>query len=254
MTRFAASPEEWTKVAEVCRRAGLIGLDSETYGHDVRKSTPVHRARIHVWSVGVLSTTLHPRGHRVASGMVLPAAALDFQPIRDVLQDDHVIKIAHNAPHDIHSFSNHGVEVVRCLDSLPRAKLMFPGRQGHGLKKLAELVSRKLTEFNKMREIPNWVNVKKKRKICFCGDPECKESGRKKLHRKSEEVYWEEELRGTKLEELENIVPGHPNWAGLVEYAAEDAVCALELWDLMDKMKPRVLPPLPWAPNGEVWM
>lgn len=124
-------PDQWEKLAEHLRKAGEFGIDTETYGQP-DKTSPQHRARIHCWSVGILTDTRSPRGFRRAVGRVLPRAALGHRSIRDVLATARCW--AHNAPHDRHALANEGVDVPLLEDSLQYLRVACPGRPDYGLK------------------------------------------------------------------------------------------------------------------------
>ncbi len=250
MTRYAATPAEWDRVVAACYKAGICGLDTETYGHDIEKTSAPYRAQVHVWSLGVLTAEVHPRGHHIAGGVVLPAAALLYDPIRRMLEDGYVVKVAHNAPHDVHALANHRIRVGGWVDSLPRARVMFPTWMRHGLKTICRVVDRQLHKFEDVCSM--MVDVPKPCMVCCCLDDECelwrRRSKKNCMHFRIPSTKLVPEL---KMQPLESIVPGHPLWPGLVEYAGEDAVTAMELWDYMDHcIAPTPLPPVPWAP---VW-
>lgn len=123
-------PDQWEKLAAHCRRAGEFGLDTETYGQP-DKTSPQHRARVHCWSVGLLTDTRSPRGYRRAVGRVLPKAALAHPAWVALLRDAGVTKYAHNSPHDRHALENEGVEVRGLEDSLQWLRVACPGRTGY---------------------------------------------------------------------------------------------------------------------------
>jgi hypothetical protein len=242
VTKYAATPEEWDKAVAVCRAAGICGLDTETYGHDIDETSAPYRAKVHVWSLGVLTSTVHPRGHRVAAGVVLPRSALNHRSVVGLLEDSAVVKVAHNAPHDVHSLRNEGIHVRGWVDSLPRARVMYPDWPRHGLKTLCRLVDRQLRKYEDV--LTMLVYEERPCKVCVCLDPDCKK--RNKSHFRVDSTKLVPVMRE---QPLESVVPGHTLWPDLVEYAAEDAVCAMELWDAMDNVPPTPLPPVPWAPQ-----
>jgi hypothetical protein len=126
-------PDQWDKLAEHLRNAGEFGFDTETYGQP-DKTSPQHRARVHCWSVGLLTATASPRGYRRGVGRVLPRSALLHPSIRRVFADPGIRKWAHNAPHDRHAAENEGVEVRGLEDSLQYLRVACPGRLDYGLK------------------------------------------------------------------------------------------------------------------------
>jgi hypothetical protein len=239
LATFAANREDWRQVALVCRRAGLVGLDTETYGHDVEESTSPHRARVHVWSLAVLTDELHPRGHRVAGGVVLPAAALIDARIRELLEDPAVTKVAWNAPHDVHALRNHAIEVRGWVDGLPRARVQWPGFPRHGLKTVSPLViGRELRNYEEVlsMDVVEYVDGI----ACSCQGvtvgqvfelAPCSRRGRKGHER----VGVRRPVVRRRLQPLESVNPGHALWEGLLDYAEEDAVAALECWDNMER-------------------
>lgn len=245
MTRYAAEQADWWKVADICYNApdGIIGLDTETYGHDITESTAPHRAKVHVWSLAVRTATYHPYGHHVAAGVVLPAAALVDPVIRALLEDPLVFKVAHNAPHDIHSIGNHGVSLRGCRDSLPRARVIYVDEPRHGLKSLCGKVGRSLTPYETV--LAGVVDREFQAKQCECGEFKCMK--RKRGHEMKKLTTVVRQVPG--VMPLESVVPGHPTWEALLDYAAEDAVTALELWESMDGVTPITLPEIPWTPE-----
>lgn len=127
------NPADWDKLAERLRAAGEFGFDTETYGQP-DKTSPQYRARIHCWSVGVLTDQCSPRGFRRAVGRVLPINAFLHPSLCRVFGDPSIRKWAHNAPHDRHAAENEGVEVRGLEDSLQWFRVACPGRKDYGLK------------------------------------------------------------------------------------------------------------------------
>jgi DNA polymerase I-like protein with 3'-5' exonuclease and polymerase domains len=255
--KYAASPQDWDKVVAVCKQAGRIGFDTETYGHDIRKTSAPHRARIHVWSLAVPTPKLSPRGFHRARGVMLPAAALEYFPVIELLEDPDVVKLAHNLPHDHHSVANHGITLGGGEDTLHRARLMFPEEASHSLKPLLEFkTGRRVITFEDVVSEPNEVKVVKshRRRECTCGTPKCRR------HKTQETTHpdgtvtvvehiramveWTEEttkVRGIREMPLESIVPGHPRFDLLTRYAIQDAEGVLELDEYMTCVEPRVM-------------
>lgn len=240
---YADTPERWARVANIALQAGICGLDSETYGHDIEESTAPYRARIHVWSLAVFSSEPSPRAHRYADGVVLPVDALEHPDIRRLLAEPSVTKVAHNAPHDVHAMSNHGVIVRGWVDSLPRARVVFPAEPRHGLKSVCHLLGRTLRKYEDVLTME--VDVPFPARRCPCGNPKCQRKTRG--HGRVDTVVYR---RLPRLQPIETVRAGHPLWPALLDYAAEDAVAALELWDLMDNTPQYNIPDPGWTP---VW-
>jgi 3'-5' exonuclease len=174
---WLAQPEQWTKLGQRLQTIGEFALDTETYGQP-DKTSPQHRARVHCWSVGVLTQQRHPRGYNIATGVVLPAAALDDAAIRSALANPAVRKWAHNAPHDYHSIMNMGVEVNGLEDTLQWSRVAVPGMSQYNLKamsqwalgKPARPVFKEVTGYQTVVRRSTW----RKDKTCVCGKKPCR--------------------------------------------------------------------------------
>lgn len=249
---YLATQKEWEAAAEYAYKAGVMGFDTETYGHNVKESSPAYRAKIHVWSIAFYTGQLHPRGYLLARGACLPAAALScFKP---VLESNDVLKVAHNKHHDEHGLENRGIKLGKSEDTLDLVRLAYPERaldltKGFKLKPLSyDLLGKPhRTEYDDVvnDELPE--STWHEKKYCVCGEPKCR---RRILpdHAKVSEPY--EVVKWRKVVyPLEEIVPGHKHWELLWPYAMIDAVDALELRSLaMNKLGwlEKKLPPLPW--------
>ncbi len=239
--RYLDKPEQWDELAARCRKAGIIGLDTEFYGLDVRKQSCVGRARVHVWSVAIRTKRLDPLGFHRARGWVLPSEALLHPILRLMLEDDAVEKCVHNQPVDDHAINNHGVALAGCINTLDLARWAWPHLVTDGGFGLKALMGKKLhrdpvCEFTDVVTDTRKEVIEKIRKVkattCSCGVLKCR---KRKGHEKTQ-VTTEVPFSLEKLLEyehpLESIVPGHPRWELLVEYAVEDAIAALEIEEL----------------------
>jgi hypothetical protein len=232
------TPEQWDELAARCRHAGIIGLDTEFYGLDVRKESCVGKARVHVWSVAIRTKRMDPLGFHRARGWVLPAEALLHPSLREMLEDAAVEKCVHNQPVDDHAIHNHGVKLRGCRNTLDLARWAWPHLLSFGLKDLMLEMLHKtpVCEYVDVVRDVRRVTVAKTKKIkvstCSCGVLGCrKRKGHDKTKSVAEETVFEE--RDEKYEHpLESIVPGHPRFPLLVDYAAVDAIAALELEEL----------------------
>lgn len=277
-------PEQWEALAHALRKAGEFGLDTETHGQP-DKTSPQHRARVHCWSVGVLTTTTSPRGYRRAVGRVLPRAALDHAALRAVLADPSIPKYAHNAPHDRHSLNNEDVEVGGLEDTLQHLRVLCPGLRDYGLKAAEQwaLGYGPRPNFTDLTTyIADVVTARgHKEKACICGAKPCRAKttsdwlDKDGVWRAHDRVTWkvftpihrQEERRiavtefvpGAALPPLAWVAtkkkPDRPGWwkgAPLdrwlewVAYSAADAIRGMELRDWMRNRKPRDLV-YPWV-------
>lgn len=250
-------PEEgqWVALAKLCRAAGTVGWDSETEGHDPRKTSPHGRARVVVWSLALAGRSLHPRGYRRATGCTLPLAAMLHPALRGVLEDPGVVKVAHNAGYDEHSARNHGIRPRGVVNTLTLVRLVLPWRDTFGLKALMPdcLGRAPMGKFKDLFSRPRHgvrTKTKKMREVtCSCGEAGCR---KRKGHAKEVREWtdtWEEQCEmGTELTPLSEIAadPGHPMFPVLVQYAAEDAEAALELHDWLHRQPSPGPAGLPW--------
>lgn len=249
--RYLDRPEQWEELAERIRRAKICGLDTEFYGLDVRKQSCVGRARVHVWSVAIRTTRLDPRGFHRARGWVLPVAALDHPALKAVLEDPAVRKCVHNQPVDDHALHNHGVDLRGCINTLDLARWCWPelvAGDGFGLKALmqSKLARDPVCEFRDVVSDVRTVTKTKQKLVeqtrCSCGVEGCrKRKGHDKTKVEAVVVTFTTKEE-TYEHPLESIVPGHERWDLLVEYAAEDAIAALELEELCRN----TADPAPW--------
>lgn len=253
--QYADSPAAWDRVVEVCRRAGKVGFDTETYGHNIEDTSAPHRARVHVWSLAVRTGAIHPRGFRKAKGVMLSAAALEYRPIIRLLEDEEVIKLAHNLPHDQHSVRNHGIRLRGGIDTLPKCRLVLTDEVSHSLKPLMERkLGRKVITFKEVVAVPNEVVKVKvtKHKACVCGTEGCRRRGPAHPRVKWRKFTPERVIKGLRNLPLESIVPGHFRFPLLTVYAIQDAEGVLEIDDYTDRaevwtLRQRGDVDVPWA-------
>jgi hypothetical protein len=264
------TPAQWDRLAEALIKAGEFGLDTETYGQP-DKTSPQHRARIHCWSVGVLTPRKSPRGHRVAVGRVLPVEALFHPTLRAVLEDPAVKKWAHNAPHDRHSLNNHGIMVRSMEDTLQWLRVAMPGMGDYGLKgaeRWALGLPPRPEFWDMMRyEAPVVKAHRRRERGCICGASPCRKPQRSEwlgddgVWRPHLRVKWKVFTPETKLVtmylEVPNFYPGATlpplpwqgklldRWEQWLLYSASDAVHGIELVDWLRNQRPKQLE-YPW--------
>lgn len=257
-------PEQWIKLATALRKAGELGVDTETYNQP-DKTSPQWRTRIHCWSVGILTADRSPRGYRMAVGRVLPRAALDHPAIREVLADPSVVKFAHNAPHDEHSFLNENVPIVNLQDSLQLLRVACPGVGRYGLKE-AEGWALGLPPRPSFIDTVSYVatvKVAKSHRIkgCVCGQSPCRARSTSDYldpyygWRPHTRVTWRHitchEKQVPARWEVPEFVPGHPRWDDWLAYSLADAVRGIMLVDwIRNRKKPKVA--YPWRDNVEI--
>lgn len=252
---YLDQPAQWSELVARARRAGIVGLDTEFYGVNVRRESCVGKARIHVWSVALRTKKADPAGFHKARGWVLPAAALEYPEIVELLQDQKVTKCVHNLPVDSHALDNHGVKLVGAVNTLNLARWAWPELVNDGFFGLKNLMVQKLRrapvcEFADVVTYQETVTVERRRvksvSVCDCGTSGCRlRKGHAKT--KSKIVAITDESINRKAEyPLQTILPGHERWDLLVKYAAEDAVAALELEELSKRSNPA-----PWPYGGE---
>ncbi len=246
---YLDTPEQWTVVADYCTKTGVIGFDTETYGHNVLETSPAYLAKIHVWSISLYADDISG-GFRRARGAVLPVEALPH--FFGVFLNPEVVKVAHNSRHDLHALANHGLLVQNVVDTLELVRLAYPERAldptlGFRLKPLAMdlLAKPKRDAYADLTKASTTVKVETTLKVCACGEKPCR---KKKAPEHAKMLVTNEEWVEQDVEyALEEIVPGHPHWTRLVEYAAADAVDALELYALASyALDHTYRPQIPW--------
>lgn len=252
---YLDQPAQWSELVARARRAGIIGLDTEFYGVNVRRESCVGKARVHVWSVALRTKKVDPAGFHKARGWVLPAAALEYPEIVELLQDPKVTKCVHNLPVDSHALANRGVKLTGAVNTLNLARWAWPELVNSGFFGLKNLMLEKLRrapicEFADVVTYLETATVERRRvkpvSLCDCGVTGCRaRKGHTKTKTKTVAVT-EEQVNRKAEYPLEVIVPGHERWDLLVKYAAEDAVAALELEELSIQSNPA-----PWPYGGD---
>jgi len=263
-------PEQWDAVVAACRAKKVVGLDTETYGHNVKTSTPAYRAKIDVWSLALATSVLSPRGYHVARACVLPLGACLYPPMKEMLESQEILHVFHNAHHDQHAFANHGVCIGAVYDTLDSVRLLWPGMdEGYYLKPLrVNLLGKPAREGFKGKKKSKYheaeagltdpleveYTVTKEAEVCSCGAEKCRKTERKwgDIHHKR--VVLEETVKTRKEPcPIESIVPGHPRWERKLNYAGDDAADGLELYEVIQNriatLDPK-LPDLPWGDPG----
>lgn len=266
MWKYLDKPEQWDAVVKACYEKKVVGLDTETYGHNVKDSTPAYRAKIDVWSLALSTSQLSPRGYHLARACVLPLEAASYKPMKDMLESFEVLHVFHNAHHDQHAFANHGIVVGTVFDTLDAVRLAYPGLAcGYSLKPLRiELLGKQdrihFKSTKKQLKEEGSVNltdpidveyqVEVEARICACGAEKCRKTEKKwgAVHAKSTLTHWVTKTRKEPCP-IESIGPGHVRFQMKVDYAGDDAADGLELYELVMKrikeLEPK-LPGLPW--------
>jgi DNA polymerase I-like protein with 3'-5' exonuclease and polymerase domains len=241
MEKYLNTPEQWDKLVKAIEKRGVIGLDTEFYGLNIKKESTVLRAKIHVWSIAIRSHHFDARGYTTAVGFVLPVTALQHPGLRRVLSDRKIRKAVHNQPVDAHSLFNHGIRLRGAVNTLNLARWVWPEMNkvpGYTLKSLmrTKLGRDPICTFKELVEYIYFEPVAKFKQVKHneysCGRKSCR---KRNCHSKSvvsETVEYVREYKRKSEYPLESIVPGHPRFNLLVDYAAEDAIAALELLEL----------------------
>lgn len=270
---YLSTPKQWDQLVALCRQKKVIGVDTEFYNVDPSKQSTVGRARIHVWSIAVRTGKLDHRGYTSCRGWMLPASALDYAPLREVLESEDIAKELHNQSVDDHSFKNHGITLRNARDTLNYVKwkipelINLPGR--FKLKNLMWVLLRKnpVCSFKELVSDVRTIQIpyEKFRTVkgcCTCGVEGCTKRkptvaiGHGGIPKVTPHVRdkWKEPFIAYRSKQekfkhpLESIVPGHVRWELLIKYAIEDAVCALQVAEIAtEKPDPA---PWPYEDNG----
>lgn len=257
----AALADTLSRLADRSGRLDL-GFDTEFYGVELGKHSVLGRAKVHfaslAWEQG--GEKLHPRGFTIPRAAVVSAAVVrGCTQFRELFADRRIYTYAHNAPVDAHVFKNEGIDIANVINTLTMARWCWPGRAratwgggGFGLDALSKdvLGEGKLESFNELftEAIETWVTKVVTQKRCCCGTPGCRK--RSAGHEKYPDS-WEE--RESKLEirkvPLEIVVPGHPLFERAKWYAAQDAVLAYCLREVIHRELRKQIREIPWLSN-----
>ena len=228
-----------SKAEDICnyilkKKIVEIGIDSEFDGVDFSDGDNcVNRSKLDVWSIALFDGGLHPRGYSTARGVVLSSSVLPV--FREVLSNVNIKKYAHNSTVDVHTFNNHGVDVLGVVDTLSLARWTFPERILYGLDVLSRefLDQSKFTSFKELCGEPIFEERPIEYKTCSCGVERCR---KRKGHTKNVEIVMEMVDTGKiSTVPISSITPEHTRWRMKLDYAAQDAVLSLCLGDYCNR-------------------
>lgn len=252
---YVDTQEKLAKVISAIKQADAVGLDTEFSGVDVGAQSCAARAKVHVWSIAVpyLDNRIGPRGNRLARSAVLPASALEDPEIRAWLEDD-TVKAVHNLPVDAHSIRTSGVRLRGGVNTLSLARWAWPERArgaGFTLDSLGGdfLGSGKTLSFKEIftKMTTEYIIRTKRITYCECGTAPCRKRTTTPGHRRLERLEETRIPKEVPVEiPLESVGPGHERWQMLLEYAAQDAVLALGVYDLARHAMSRQSRTIPW--------
>lgn len=268
---YADTVEEGTALAE--RIGGLevrgkwknIGFDTEFYNVRIGQQSTVARAKVHFASLAWLDpgARLHPRGFYIPSAAVVSREVVTkCGPFRALFGLPRFRWLAHNAPVDVHTMYNEGVDIVNVVNTLDLARYVYPGRaraqwggggftlDALGMEFLGEGKTDGYSDIftERVEELrPKLVTWRE----CGCGVRGCKKRSLKEGHTKytrteevSEPVWVDREVP------LWEVVPGHRLFERAKSYAAKDAVIAHGLAQVLYRELSRQERVVPWIPRG----
>lgn len=230
----------------------VTGLDTEFYGCDITEQSPAYRAQCHVLSLAAPTGARLPRGFTEASSFVISGDLLAHRGLKDWLEDPGVIKAVHNLPVDHHCLRNRGIKLAGGENTLEMARWWWPERakrRGFDLGSLGEDIlgvgkTESFTDllgFDAME--PRERTVTKRR--CACGALGCRKRSGGHEYKTDEQVTEQYLAKVRAIIPLTELKPGHELWARYLAYAAQDAVLALWLYELM--MRDNRERPYPWS-------
>ncbi len=265
---YAGTVEEGAELAarlrglEVRSGSGVIGFDTEFYGVEVGRESTYARAKVHFASLAWATPggKLHPRGYPVPSAAVVSREVFrECGEFRRYLEEAPLA--AHNAPVDIHTSKNEGINLKHVVNTLTMARWAWPGRartqyggggftlDALGRDVLGEAKTESFSELFRER-VEKWEVRRVLEKSCACGLSGCRKRVRPD-HEKFERVI---ESRGLKYEEvpvpLESVGPGHPLFPRALKYSAQDAVLAFALWHILRRELNTQTREVPWIPRS----
>lgn len=261
---YANTVEEGTALVERIRseaaggESDAIGFDTEFYDVEVGKHNVLARGKCHFASLAwdYRGAKLNPRGFTVPHAAVVSREVVTkCEPFRTWIQSQKLL--AHNAPVDVHIFKNEGVDLKYVVNTLTMARWTWPGRAraqygggGFGLDALSKdvLGEGKLESFKELftEEIKTYVD--RTEKFCECGEARCRK--RSRGHAKFARAFPEERVEVRPVP-LELVVPGHPLFERALRYAAQDAVLAFGLYQIMQRTLNNQIRVVPWLVHSE---
>lgn len=236
-----------------------VGFDTEFYGVEVGKHNVLARAKCHFASLAwdYRGAKLHPRGYTIPHAAVVSREVVTgCSEFREWLQEQTLL--AHNAPVDVHVAKNEGLELKYVINTLTMARWTWPSRAraqygggGFGLDALSKdvLGEGKLDKFSELFSEDVVTYVERIEKSCECGTPKCRK--RSGGHAKFSRAFPEERVEVRPVP-LEAVVPGHALFQRALRYAAQDAVLAFGLYQLMQRTLEKQIRSVPWLVASEI--
>lgn len=242
---YAETYAEIQKVVDACNRAGdrgeIVGLDTEFYNVDVGKQNCYARAKVHFISLAVqrFPTQTTARGIPVCDAAVMLSGAFGHLPFVQWLESDYH-KAVHNLPVDAHAIANHGITLGAGINTLAMARWAWPERAragGFTLDALGQDLLRvgKTESFDELfsEEYEDLRSTYRKKRVCECGASPCRKRqsnpGHNRIIQSVETIHSSIKTRPVPLQ---SVVRGHALWDRALNYAAYDAVLALQIYHL----------------------
>lgn len=238
-----------------------IGFDTEFYDVEIGKYSVLGRAKVHfaslAWNNG--SGRFHPRGFTIPSAAVVSReVVVGCQRFREAFENPRFVWLAHNAPVDAHTFKNEGINIANVVNTLTLARWTWPSRArstftggGFGLDALGKdvLGEGKLASFDEVFSEVRHIITSVPTRVCACGVEGCRKR-RLPEHQKSEGVRDEEKDVVVSVP-LRDVGPGHRLFPTAVRYAAQDAVLAKCLDQVITRELNLTYREVPWIKSLE---
>lgn len=237
MSVYLDTPEKWRRLNDYILNEysdKVIGFDTEFDGVDFSDGDNcVGRSQLDVWSLALYDGGSSPRGFDTARGYVLPRLALFA--LAPVLTSPDIKKVAHNGVVDVHTCYNLGVDVLSMVDTLNVFRFLYPGKLKYSLDALGKeyLDSGKFHSFKEICGEPIFVDKEREVTVCSCGVEGCRlrKIRDNQVHIKSKVVVTDSVMtKKFRYRKIADITQSDPKWEAKIEYAAQDAVVALQLY------------------------
>lgn len=133
---YVDSPEKAERVARMLQDATKVGVDVESFGHDIKKEHPYGKAKLISYQFSCFGSKLESVHESKQIFVPHWAQHKYLRHFRPFLEDPAQTKVLHNAKYDMHVLANHGIEMQGLKgDTLIKAYL-FNTAEDHGLKYL----------------------------------------------------------------------------------------------------------------------
>lgn len=216
-------------------RPKYLGFDTETYGCDPKKQSPVGNARLFCSTFAILKKDLSPFGYHRATGFFVLGVDRTAEIVR-IAREIGTTLVAHNAGYDRHVLANEAIDTagLKYVDTLTLAQYLLPAEQRHNLKDLAAKYLRRepVGKFKDLFTVKRKEPTERVAWHCAACNKFVVQNRELHPHPLREQTVLSLRTKSVTLDPRE-IDQSTRLWVTFQRYAVDDATMSLELFDYL---------------------